>query len=63
MIAGLSLVQLAIAIIVIAGIIGIVMVVLRQMNVAVPKFIVNILWIIFAVVIGVVAIKVLVSLL
>lgn len=57
MIAGLSLFQLAILIVVIAGVVAVVMVVLNQMGIAVPSFIVKILWIIFAVVIGVVAIK------
>lgn len=56
-IAGYSIVHIALAIIVIAGIIGIVFVVTRQMGITIPPFIVNVLWIILAVVIGVVAVK------
>ncbi len=48
---------MAIIIVVAAGVIAIVVAILRQLNIAIPAFIINILWIILAVVIGVVAIK------
>jgi hypothetical protein len=57
----LTVAQWAIVIIVIAGIVGIVMVIMRQAGVAIPPFIVTVLWIILAVVVGVVAIKFLVG--
>lgn len=62
-IGGYSLIQIAIFIIVIAGIIGIVLVVTKQMGVSIPPWIITILWIILAVIIGVVAVKFLASLL
>lgn len=43
--------------IVLAGIIGITLVVLRQAGIAIPGFILTILWIILAVVLGVFAVK------
>ncbi len=52
----------AIAIILIAAIIGVVIVITKQMGVAIPPFIITILWIILAAVIGIVAIKFLLSL-
>lgn len=55
--AGLSLVQLAILIVVLAGIVGIVIVILKQVGVTIPPFIVAIFWIVLAVVVGVLAIK------
>lgn len=58
-----GLAQWAIAIIVLAGIIGIVMVVTKQMGVPIPPFIIKILWIILAVIIGVLAVKFLMSML
>lgn len=60
---GYSLIQLAIFLMVIAGIVGVVFVVIRQAGITIPPFVLTILWIIFAVVLGVVAIKVLSSLL
>lgn len=57
-----SLIQIAIAIIVLAGVIGIVLVVVRQSGIVIPAFITTICWIVLAVVIGVVAIKFLASL-
>lgn len=60
---GYSLIQIAIFVIVIAGIIGIVLVVTKQMGVAIPPFIITICWILLAVVIGVIAIKFLASML
>lgn len=59
----MSVAQWAILIIVVAGIIAIVVAILRQLNVAIPPFIVTILWILLAVIIGVLAIKFLVSVL
>lgn len=60
---GYSLIQIAIFVIVIAGIIGIVFVVTKQMGIAVPAWIITILWICLAVVIGIVAIRFLASML
>jgi hypothetical protein len=60
--AGLSIIQLALLLIVCAGIVAVVMVILKQIGVAVPEWIVRILWIVFAVVVGVVAIKFIASL-
>lgn len=59
----LSLVQWAILIVVIAGIVGIVLVCLRQFNIAIPQFVINILWIVLCVVVGVLAIKFIASML
>ena len=53
----------AIVLIVIAGIIGIVLVIVRQAGIAIPQFIITILWIILAVIIGVLAIKLILSML
>lgn len=52
----MSLPAIAIWIVVIAGIIGIVLVSLQQIG-AVPPFVIRILWIIMAVVIGIAAIR------
>lgn len=46
---------------VVAGIIGIALVVARQAGIVVPAFVVTILWIVLAVVVGVVAIKFLIG--
>lgn len=51
----------AIIALIVAGIIGILLVVIRQSGVQIPGFIITILWICLAVVIGVVAIKFLLS--
>lgn len=51
----------AIIILVIGGIIGVLLVAVRAAGVTIPPFIITILWIILAVVIGVVAIKFLAS--
>ena len=48
--------------IIVAGIIGIALVVARQAGIAIPPFVVTILWIILAVLVGVVAIKFLMGL-
>jgi len=57
LVGGYSLIQIAILIIVIAGVIGIVFVVTKQMGVTIPPFIITVLWIVLAVIIGIVAIK------
>ena len=59
----LSMIQWAILIVVIAGIVGIVLVCLRQFGIQIPDFIVKILWIILCVVVGVLAIKFVASML
>ncbi len=59
--AGFSIVHWIIVIIVIAAVIGIMFVVLRQMGVDIPPFIVTIFWIVVAAVVGIVAIKFLLS--
>lgn len=53
----LSVTQWAILIIVLAGIVGIVFAVVRAIGVQIPSYIIHILWILLAVVIGIVAIK------
>ena len=57
------LIQWAIVIIVICGIVGILLVVCRAAGVAIPGFIITILWILLAVVVGVVAIRFMASIL
>lgn len=59
----MGIVGWAIAIVVIAGVVAIVAVILKQMGVAIPPFIITVLWVCVAVVIGVVAIKFIASLL
>lgn len=59
---GWSLAHYAILVIIIAAVVAILMVILRQMGVGVPPFVVNILWIILAAFVGVLAIKFLLSL-
>jgi uncharacterized protein (DUF983 family) len=54
---------MAIVGIVIAGIIGIALVVARATGIAIPNWVIQILWIIFAVVVGVLAIKLVLSVL
>ncbi len=54
---GYTLVQIALTLVVLAGIIGIVFVIVRQTGVTIPPFIITVIWICIAVVIGVVAIK------
>lgn len=56
-IAAWSISQWAIAIIVICGIVAVVFLVTRQLGVTIPPFFIQILWIILAVVIGVVAVR------
>jgi uncharacterized protein (DUF983 family) len=50
-----------IAIIIVAGMCAVVWVVLKAMGVQIPMWVVHVLWIVFAVIIGVVAIKFLIS--
>lgn len=57
-----SLAALAIWLIVIAAIVAVVVVVLRQLGVSIPPFVVTILWIVAAAVLGVLAIRVLAGL-
>jgi hypothetical protein len=52
---GYSMIQLGAIILVIAGVCAVVMVVLRQLGVTIPPFIVTILWIVLAVMIGILA--------
>lgn len=58
---GWNIGQMAIAALIVAGIIGVFLVVARQSGITIPPFVLTILWIVFAVVIGVVAIKFLMS--
>ncbi len=60
--AGFSIVHWIIVIIIVAAVIGIMFVVLRQMGVQIPGFIVQIGWILLAAVVGIIAIKFLLSL-
>lgn len=59
---GMSVAEIAIWIIIIAAICAIVFVVLRKFGMAVPDFVVSIFWIIVAAVVGILAIKFVVSL-
>ena len=52
-----SLAHLVILVIVVAGILGIALIVLRQSGISIPPFIVSIGWIIIAVLLGVMAIR------
>lgn len=58
---GYSLVNIALTIVILAGIIAVVVVIMKQTGMSIPPFIVTVLWICLAVVIGVVAIKFLAS--
>lgn len=60
---GLSIIQWAILIVVLAGVVGIVLVCLKQFGIAVPGFVIAIGWIVICVMIGVLAIKLIASLL
>lgn len=60
---GMSLTRLAILALVVAGCIAIVLIILPVIGIAVPAFVVKILWVLFAVLVGIVAIKFIVSLL
>lgn len=63
MIGAYSIIQVALFLVVILGIVGVVLVIARQMGVQIPQYIVTIFWIILAVIVGVIAIKFLASLL
>lgn len=54
---GYNLIQIIVIAMVVAGIIGIALVIARQAGIVIPAFIFTIAWIVLAVVIGVVAIK------
>ncbi len=56
-IAGYGLIQWVIVAVVLAGIIGIAMVVVRQTGIGVPDWVFQILWIVLVVVVAVVAIR------
>lgn len=58
-----SIIHLIIVAMVIAGCVGILIVVLRQAGVAIPPWVTTIFWIVLVVVVGVVAVKFLASLL
>jgi hypothetical protein len=58
---GYSMVQLGVIVIVVAAVIGIVYVILRQMGVMIPPFIVQIMWILLAAFVGILALYFLVS--
>jgi len=60
---GYSLIQLAIFIIVVAGVVAIVVVILKQLGVTIPPWLIAILWIVLAVIVGIFAIKVIASML
>lgn len=62
-ISGMSLTRLAILALVVAGCIAVVLIILPVMHIAVPAFVVQILWVVFCVVVGIAAIKFIVSLL
>lgn len=49
--------HLLIVAIVIGGVIGIALVIIRQSGIVIPQFVITILWIVIAVVVGVVAIR------
>lgn len=61
MIAGYSLVQLLILVIVIAACLGILFVCLRQFGVQIPAFVVTIFWIVVCAFVAIVAIRFVVS--
>jgi hypothetical protein len=54
---GLNIGELAILIIVIAGIVGIVFLVLREMGIAIPAFVIRIFWIVVCIFLAVLAIR------
>lgn len=53
----MSVIQWAILLIVLAGIVGIVFAVVRAIGIQIPSYIIHILWILLAVVIGILAIR------
>jgi len=61
-IAGYTLVHWIVIVIIVAAVIGVMYVILGQMGVAIPPWLVKIFWILVAAVVGIVAIKFLLSL-
>lgn len=57
-----SVVQILILAIVVAGVIGVALVIFNRLGVAVPDWIMQVIWIVLAVVIGVMAIRFIASL-
>jgi len=60
---GYSLFQLAIFIVVVAGLVAVVVIILKQLGVTVPAWLQAILWVILVVIVGIFAIKVIASML
>ena len=60
--AGFTLIHWIIVIIILAAVVGIMFVCLRQFGIQVPAFMITIFWIVVAAVVGIVAIKFLLSL-
>jgi len=54
---GVTFVQLAILIVVIAAVVGIVFVALRQFGIQIPQFVITIFWIVVCAVVAIIAIK------
>jgi hypothetical protein len=54
--------QWAIAIIIVAGIVAVVVIILKAFEIQIPAWFIKILWVLLAVVVGIVAIKFLISL-
>lgn len=63
MFAGMSVIHLLILLVIVLGAAAIAAVVIKKIGLKIPAFVVTILWIVFAVVVGVVAIKLIASLL
>lgn len=62
MLAGYSVAQIAVIIIIIAAIVAITFVILRQMGINPPAWLITIMWIILAAVVGIFAIRLLLGL-
>lgn len=60
-VAGYSVAQIAIIAIIICAVVGIAIVVIRQTGVAIPGFFITILWIVLAAFLGIMCIKLLMS--
>ena len=54
---GISFIQIAILIVVVAAVVGIVFVALRQFGIQIPQFVVTIFWIVVCAVVAILAIK------
>jgi hypothetical protein len=59
---GYSIAQIAIAVLIILGVVGIVWAVTKHLGIAIPPIVVTIFWIVFAVALGIMAIRFLMSL-